>query len=141
MEQASSILDRMNNILVAGIQKRNISVSDHSFSLIVNNLGGVPPVEMTFLAGKALDKFDLLGINVTHISIGPLMTSLDMNGFSLSLLARPNGEQNYLLGSTGAPSWLELQPVIQDDFLIPLDMPEEKVFDGEKISQGLKESI
>lgn len=55
---------------------------------MVNNLGGVPPIEMTYIAGKALDKFAALGIDVTHMCVGPLMTSLDMNGFSLSLVSR-----------------------------------------------------
>ena len=62
-------------------------MSTNTFTLLVNNLGGVAPIEMTFLAGKALDKFSKVGVKVSHIVIGPLMTSLDMNGISLSLAA------------------------------------------------------
>ena len=55
--------------------------------------------------------------------MGPFMTSLDMNGISLSLSA--SSGNNPLLGKTGAPAWPELQSVSDDEFLIALDMPED----------------
>ena len=64
--------------------------------MLVNNLGGVPPIEMTFLSGQALHKLGASGIKVSNIIVGPLMTSLDMNGFSLSLVANESGQE--LLG-------------------------------------------
>jgi dihydroxyacetone kinase len=57
MEQGSLICDRMIEVLMKGLKQRNIEVALHSFTLLVNNLGGVSPLEMTFLSGKVLEKF------------------------------------------------------------------------------------
>lgn len=62
-------------------------------------------------------------MKVTYVAVGPFMTSLDMNGISLSLSA--SSGNNPLLGKTGAPAWPELQSVSDDEFLIALDMPED----------------
>ena len=52
------------------------------------------------------------------------------------------------MGPTGAPSWLELQPVkhnsyeaASQEFLIPYQADEDKVYDGEKINDDLKNKI
>lgn len=108
MEEASVILDRMVEVLLNGLAARKIELASHNFTLLVNNLGGVSPLEMTFLSGKALEKFVKVNVNVTHVAVGPFMTSLDMNGISLSLSACGLKEDNPLLGKTGAPAWPEL---------------------------------
>lgn len=54
MEQGSLICDRMIEVLIEGLKQRNIEIALHSFTLLVNNLGGVSPLEMTFLSGKVL---------------------------------------------------------------------------------------
>jgi hypothetical protein len=53
------------------------------------------------------------------------MTSLDMNGISLSLSACGKEQNNPLAGKCGAPAWPELNPVVRDDFLIAVDLPED----------------
>jgi len=105
LEPATAILDRMVAVLVAGAAARSLKLAETEFTLLVNNLGGVPPIEMTFLSGQALHKLGAAGIRVSHVTVGPLMTSLDMNGFSLSLAAHASGSENPLLGQTGAPAW------------------------------------
>ena len=139
MEKATLILDRMNEVLMAGLTKRKIDLKKNTFTLLVNNLGGCPPIEQTFLAGKALEKFAKLGVKVSHVIIGTLLTSLDMNGFSLSLAAAEG--ENYLLGETGATSWLPLQEVNNNyKFLIPYESPKEEKFKSD-ISDSLKAKI
>jgi len=54
MEKGSLICDRMIKVLIEGLKQRNIEIALHSFTLLVNNLGGVSPLEMTFLSGKVL---------------------------------------------------------------------------------------
>ncbi|MCB4771653.1 dihydroxyacetone kinase subunit DhaK [Ancylobacter sp. Lp-2] len=56
-----------------------------SYALLVNNLGAVPPLEMSLIADSVLRA--PLGAGVKLV-IGPqaLMTALNMNGFSLSFL-------------------------------------------------------
>ncbi|NOZ42131.1 MAG: DAK2 domain-containing protein [Alphaproteobacteria bacterium] len=74
------------------------------FALILNNLGTVPPVEMAILA-NAFTKTALA--KKTTIIIGPahLMTSLNMNGFSLSLLVLDDLRTAALRADVGASSW------------------------------------
>ena len=150
VEQASAVLDRMLEVLSAGLTARNITPADNEFTLLVNNLGAVPPIEMTFLAGKMLPKLGASGIAVSHIAIGASMTSLDMNGFSLSLASHSKGSDNPLLGDTGAPAWPTLNPVksayhtetaLRPCCLIPVELPEEEKFEGEKLNEAIKEKI
>ncbi|WAC29364.1 dihydroxyacetone kinase subunit DhaK [Ancylobacter sp. SL191] len=56
-----------------------------AYALLINNLGAVPPLEMSLIADTVLRS--PLG-SQTRLVIGPaaLMTALNMNGFSLSLL-------------------------------------------------------
>ena len=104
-EEASVILDRMIKLLVAGLAARKTNIIESKFTLLLNNLGSVPSLEMTFLSGKALQKLGDQGVSISHIIVGPLITSQDMNGFSLSLVSHLSSEENPLLGETGAPAW------------------------------------
>ena len=62
---------------------------------------------------------------MSHVAVGQFMTSLDMNGISLSLSACGKDQNNPLIGKCGAPAWPVLSPVVRDDFLIALDLPED----------------
>ncbi len=71
------------------------------YALLINNLGAVPPLEMSLVADTVLRS--PLGAPVRMV-IGPaaLMTALNMNGFSLSLL-RLDGARVQALGSPVEP--------------------------------------
>lgn len=73
-------------------------------AVIVNNLGGVPALEMGVLANAFMKT--LLAERCTLI-VGPacLMTSLDMVGFSISVLKLNAGWEDALLAGTQAGSW------------------------------------
>ena len=71
---------------------------------------------------------------MSHVAVGQFMTSLDMNGISLSLSACGKDQNNPLAGKCGAPAWPELNPVVRDDFLIAVDLPEDEKFEGPKLS-------
>lgn len=81
-----------------------IGDTDNRFALILNNLGSVPPIEMqilanAFFATPLADKVELV--------IGPahLMTSLDMYGFSISLLRLKEGDSRALQADTAVMHW------------------------------------
>ncbi len=76
---------------------------DH-YALILNNLGSVPPIEMQVLAHSFLQT--TLSEKVGLV-IGPahLMTSLDMNGFSISLLQLAPGDKEALFADVTVASW------------------------------------
>jgi triose/dihydroxyacetone kinase / FAD-AMP lyase (cyclizing) len=74
------------------------------FAMIINNLGGVPAIEMSLLANAILDTE--IG-RKTHYVVGPapLMTALDMRGFSISILGLDGDFTDALLAPTTAPAW------------------------------------
>lgn len=85
-----------------------------SLAVLVNNLGGTTPLEMSLvvreLAASALGaRIGLL------VGPGELMTALDMHGISLSLLPLDPATREALLGGVQTPAWpgaRELAPVV-----------------------------
>jgi dihydroxyacetone kinase len=74
------------------------------YGLLLNNLGSVPPLEMSLVAHELLrtplaERVDLL------FGPAPLMTSLNMNGFSVSLIALDAARREALLAPVGVPAW------------------------------------
>jgi len=70
----------------------------------VNNLGGVPPLEMNIILMEVMNS---RAGSMIKALVGPaaLCTSLDMNGFSLSFLALKGQLPALLDGPTSAPAW------------------------------------
>jgi ATP-dependent dihydroxyacetone kinase len=87
------VVDRLRPHLGAG---------DHA--ALLNNLGGATPLEMSVLT-EELARSDI-GARVQWI-VGPaaLMTSLDMHGFSLSLLPVTTAEVNALAAPVAPHAW------------------------------------
>ncbi|KAH6915961.1 dihydroxyacetone kinase 1 [Coprinopsis sp. MPI-PUGE-AT-0042] len=57
--------------------------------LMVNNLGGVSPLELTGIVAEARKQLVSRGFKLARILCGTYMTSLNMPGFSLTLLLLP----------------------------------------------------
>lgn len=75
-------------------------------ALLVNSLGGTPCLELMIAAGKAVAQLQLEhGVGVERVFVGPLMTSLDMAGISLSVLKVDDVVLKRLDSPTDAPSW------------------------------------
>ena len=73
-------------------------------ALLVNDLGGVPPIEMAIVTRGMLEA----SRREVRLVFGParLMTSLDMKGFSVSLLGLDDSAiEAALLSPVGASSW------------------------------------
>jgi dihydroxyacetone kinase len=74
------------------------------YAALINNLGAVPTIEMSVIAHELLrstlaDRIELV------LGPAPLMTSLDMNGFSLSLLRLDNLRRDALTSPCMLPAW------------------------------------
>jgi len=84
--------------------EKAIGTSGDRYALMINNLGAVPPLEMEILA-NSFTKTKLA--ESVDVVIGPahLMTSLDMNGFSLSLVRLSRQRKKALLWDVGVPGW------------------------------------
>jgi dihydroxyacetone kinase len=86
-------------------------VAGNGHVALLNNLGGATPLEMAVLAEELVRS--PLGPHLKWI-IGPaaLMTSLDMQGFSVSLLPVTPAEVTALAAPAAPPAWPGLQSIV-----------------------------
>ena len=104
-ENAGSIM----KIMLSHLQSK----MDHNqkYALILNNLGGCTALEMAVLKGE-IAKSDL--VSQLSLIIGPemLMTSLDMHGFSVSILPSSKLVAEALTSPVGPRAWPKPVPLI-----------------------------
>ena len=74
-------------------------------ALLVNGLGGTPPMELAIAARRALRTLAARGIGVERAWAGEFMTALEMPGLSLSLIALDDRRLALLDGAADAPAW------------------------------------
>ncbi|MCA3647265.1 MAG: dihydroxyacetone kinase subunit DhaK [Methylobacterium sp.] len=94
--------------------------SSGPLALMLNNLGAVPPLEMSLIARQILQSWIAPRVRLL-IGPAPLMTALNMNGFSISLIALDEAREAALLAPVGAPAWpganppgvIEVWPLVQ----------------------------
>jgi dihydroxyacetone kinase len=77
---------------------------DRPCAALINNLGAVPCVEMSVIAHELLRSRLAPRIELV-VGPAPLMTSLDMNGFSLSLLPLDDDRREALLSPCAPAAW------------------------------------
>ena len=82
LEPADAIVDRL---LAPIIEDLPFAAGD-SVLLFVNGMGGTPLVELYIAYRRAAESLAAQGITVTRSLVGNYVTSLEMQGFSLSLL-------------------------------------------------------
>ena len=71
---------------------------------ILNNLGGTTPLEMSILAHELAT--NPKAANIKHVvGPGPLMTALDMHGFSVSVLPITGSNKAHMLADVGVSAW------------------------------------
>ncbi|CAN7323649.1 dihydroxyacetone kinase subunit DhaK [Phyllobacterium sp. LjRoot231] len=105
------------------------------YALLINNLGAVPPLEMSLIAHDVLasslaDRVKLV------IGPSPMMTALNMNGFSLSLI-RLDAEREVALAFTVDPhAWVS--PVLRHGLNV---LPAPKVPVGEAIAAASRDPL
>ncbi|VFQ93955.1 unnamed protein product [Cuscuta campestris] len=74
--------------------------------LMVNGLGATPSMELMIAAGKAVPRLQLEhGLAVERVYTGSFMTSLDMAGFSISVMKADQAILDWLDAPTKAPYW------------------------------------
>ncbi|TDL81647.1 DAK2 domain-containing protein [Palleronia sediminis] len=80
------------------------AISDGPQVALVNNLGGTSTLEMSLLTNEV--QRSGIGARIGHlIGPAPLMTSLDMHGVSVSLLAATEDELALLAAPCGVTAW------------------------------------
>ncbi|MGF6175025.1 dihydroxyacetone kinase subunit DhaK [Ensifer sp. 4252] len=99
LREAAALVTTMAKRLAASIK------SGGKQALLINNLGAVPPIEMGVIAKAVLDspladRIDLI------IGPAPLMTALNMNGFSLSLIKLDAAREAALTSAVAPRAWV-----------------------------------
>lgn len=102
MEPADAMVDEILAAILGDLDYAGSRVA-----LMVNGAGGTPPYELAIVANRAHDVLAERGIAVARTYMGPFMTSLEMRGFSITLL-RLDKELEGLLGAPAhAVAWTE----------------------------------
>jgi len=101
LTMADDVVRRLLDAITADLGLRN----GERVALLVNGLGGTPPMELAIVARTALARLRADGLVVERAWSGNFLTALEMPGVSLSLL-RLDGERLALLDApAAAPAW------------------------------------
>jgi dihydroxyacetone kinase len=98
---ADAIVEELLTSILAGLPLP----SRAQVVLLVNGLGGTPPMELAIVARKALARLRAMGLQVERAWSGNFMTALEMPGVSLSLMEVDGARLERLDASTHAPAW------------------------------------
>jgi len=80
-------------------------VGGKDVAVLINGLGGTPPMELAIVARKALQSLRQSGLNPVRAYTGNYMTALEMPGISLSVLPLDAERLSFLDAPTGAAAW------------------------------------
>lgn len=114
LPDTSTNADFVGAILVDNIMKRyEASKESNEVIIMLNNLGAVPPIELTIVLRKVITYLkERYNKDAVRVFAGPYMTSLDMVGVSLTLLPVCGYNIKELIDeSTGAAAWVK-SPVV-----------------------------
>jgi dihydroxyacetone kinase len=113
LASADEIVDQLLTTILADLAP----TSGARVALLVNGLGGTPPMELAIAARKALAQLRASGLHVARAWSGNLMTALEMPGISLSLLVIDEVQLARLDAATDAPRLARPRP--PDRYLVP----------------------
>ncbi|MCP3136229.1 dihydroxyacetone kinase family protein [Pyxidicoccus xibeiensis] len=101
LRSADALVD---TLLTTILEDRSIGAGDR-VALLVNGLGGTPPMELAIVARRALAVLRQGGVRVERAWSGTLLSALEMPGCSLSLLKVDDARLARLDLATTAPAW------------------------------------
>jgi dihydroxyacetone kinase len=96
--------DLVDTILGAILTDRGLHHGDR-VALLVNGLGGTPPMELAIVARRAIAVLRERGLTVVRAWSGNLLTALEMPGMSLTVLPVDDVRLQRLDAPTAAPAW------------------------------------
>ena len=104
MEPADAMVDEMLDTILA-----DLDFSGADVAVMVNGSGATPPYELAIVNNRVHDVLSARGVNVWHTYMGPYMTSLEMRGFSITLLKLDDELKTFLAAPSAAPGWTQGQ--------------------------------
>jgi triose/dihydroxyacetone kinase / FAD-AMP lyase (cyclizing) len=98
-----------------------VPIIDHNceYAVMVNNLGGISPLEMAIITEEVLNSAISDRIKIV-IGPGCFCTSLNMPGFSISLLALTSEIESALMSAVDSPAWIPpIRPMAAPQLIEP----------------------
>jgi dihydroxyacetone kinase len=97
-------LDNCRDVVELMAEKLLIQTKDQKHALLLNNLGGTSPLEMSLLSKDVVESS--LGKTMKYLfGPKPFVTAIDMKGFSLSCLVLNEQLEKALLAPVAVESW------------------------------------
>ena len=101
IEPADSIVDGMLDRILGD----SVDFSGSEVAVMVNGMGGTPPMELYIAYARVADRLGAEGVNVWRMPyVGDYMTSLEMAGFSITLLKLDEEMKGYLAAPCDVPA-------------------------------------
>jgi dihydroxyacetone kinase len=101
LQPADTLVDTMLDTIIADRGLR----SGERVVLLVNGLGGTPPMELAVVARRALAVLRDRGLQVERAWCGNFLTALEMPGMSLSVMQVNDARLAWLDAPAAAPAW------------------------------------
>ena len=116
----------VETLLAAILEDRGLRAGER-VALLVNGLGGTPPMELAIVARRALALLRERGLVVERAWAGNFLTALEMPGCSLSLLRLDEARRDLLDAPARAPAWPGGGHVPPQPTLVPAPAGEDAV--------------
>ena len=114
MEPVDAMVDEILEHVLADIDYAGSEVA-----VLVNGAGGTPDYELAIVANHVHDVLAARGIGVWHTYMGNYLTSLEMRGFSVSLLRLDEELKSLLAAPSAAPAWTQGTTDLAEDAATP----------------------
>ena len=102
----SNAANQVADILVDSVLGRLNVNEGEKVAILINNLGGLPHIELLIVARKIIKNLQEKNIIILRANTGYYVTSLEMNGLSLTIMKIENDTVLSNLDlSTNAPAW------------------------------------
>jgi dihydroxyacetone kinase len=123
-------MDTADNFMQQAVDQLSeyLPEEDTDYAMLLNNLGSVSAIEMNVLQ-HSYQKTDLAEHTVLAVHAGQLMTSLNMKGFSVSLLELDDELKKALVAPASPPAW-NISPYGPSDLLQAPELPDTFPFEA-----------
>lgn len=100
--------DEIANHLLDKILADLLPEEGSEVAVMVNGLGGTPTMELYIVAKRVLDVLAAKGLGVAKTYVGNYMTSLEMAGFSITVLKLDEELKELLHAPADTPAWVQI---------------------------------
>ncbi|KAA1074340.1 Dihydroxyacetone kinase 2 [Puccinia graminis f. sp. tritici] len=123
MPVLTSTTDKDRSFLPFRTQGSSNKEVSNDVILLINNLGSISELEMCAIVKSTGTWLLEKGFQVKRVISGTLMTSLDMSGFSISLVLLPPANEDVTIEIAGEPTLSISANMLLDLFDAPADCP------------------